>query len=575
MHRSCNGKCLGNGCDEGSAPFVIGDSNEITGERVVEEPSLTAAGETITPSDPAPTAVADEAGAEPDDPGRGGEGDGDGGQRERNRGADDGSGESATAVDPAEGGGEDQGGRRNRDRGQGEGAAVADASGGERLSPVQRGDRPRRNPDLTEESGPVLPPPRNTRRLGAAQTAFVEVARIDAGALGVRDEKGNRRDRNRDRDRDRKANRAGTEQISDDRGADDTATDTRSGEADENRTRTNERRGEPLSDSGIGESEKPRSAERRAPVPLEEDAAPSPSPERSGGNARSEAETEPGDGAREGESANAADPAPGVVLGWQGADLSDIEPGDGGVPADDETGDGAPPATSDAPTIEAPSGDGEKPAKDAKRKRTKDRQNKRKANEAPPMPWSADADYRGGEATLLIDGEDVEGTDADDLYLTQRAGADRHRNGSFMYAIPVDEDGIYRVRLHFAETWFGAPGGPKGEAGKRVFDVDAEGEEALRDFDIYDEVGAMTAVVKMFDIEVDDGTLELEFIPVKDQPVVSAIEVLRADEAVPKMDRKDREKRTERNQKRAGQGGSGDGAQASAFMPWIDQRTQR
>ncbi|HYO29908.1 MAG TPA: malectin domain-containing carbohydrate-binding protein, partial [Thermomicrobiales bacterium] len=59
-------------------------------------------------------------------------------------------------------------------------------------------------------------------------------------------------------------------------------------------------------------------------------------------------------------------------------------------------------------------------------------------------------------------------------------------------------------------------------------DVEAEGETTIEGFDIAAEVGSMTAVVKMFDIEVDDGTLELEFVGRKGQPVVSAIEVLRS-----------------------------------------------
>jgi hypothetical protein len=271
------------------------------------------------------------------------------------------------------------------------------------------------------------------------------------------------------------------------------------------------------------------------------------------------------------------------VFGWQAADPADAETGDGGTPADVETGDGAQPEASETPTpaadeagAEADSGRDAGATSDSgkKRKRTKDRRGKQQAEDGPALPWTADADYRGGEATLLIDGEDVKGTDADDLYLTQRAGTDRHLDGSFIYAIPVDEDGVYRVRLHFAETWYGAPGGPKGGAGKRVFDVDAEGEEALRDFDIYDEVGAMTAVVKMFDIEVDDGTLELEFKPVEDRPVVSAIEVLRAEADAPKKDRKDRPKRSDRKEKRSETGGQG-GDGASAAIPWIDRRTYR
>lgn len=552
-----DGDGLGNGCDEGSAPFEIGDSNEIQGERVVQEPSLTADGETITPSDPTPI---------PDDdrPNEGQGGEGDGGGRERDGGADDAAGEP-TAGEPADGG-QAEGGRRNRDRGQGDGAAVDDATGGERPSPVERGDRPRRNPDLTEESGPVLPPPRNTKRLGATQATFVEVARIDAGALGVRDEQGNRRDRKRDRAAQRAA-----EQASDAASAGD-----RSGKDNRKRDRSSDAGNEPLSDSGAGQAEQPRSTERRAPVPIEDDAVTSDAPVPLSDGFESDRSEDAADTERADGAAGAIGLDPGTAFGWQRTTAADDEAGDGGTPAGEETGAGDD-AEADEPA--AANGGDEKSGGGKKGRRNKDRAGKeKKAEDAPAMPWAADADYRGGEATLLIDGEDVEGTDADDLYLTQRAGTDRHLDGRFVYAIPVDQDGVYRVRLHFAETWYGAPGGPKGGAGKRVFDVDAEGEEALRDFDIYDEVGAMTAVVKMFDIEVDDGTLELEFRPVEDRPVVSAIEVLRAESEEPKKDRKDRQKRKDRTEKRSaegGQGGAGDGGEVAGIQPWMVRRTYR
>jgi hypothetical protein len=141
--------------------------------------------------------------------------------------------------------------------------------------------------------------------------------------------------------------------------------------------------------------------------------------------------------------------------------------------------------------------------------------------------WSPDRDYRGGEATRLTDGQDVAGTAEDDIFLTQRAGTDGESGAGFIYAIPVDGDGVYRVRLSFAETWYGAPGGPKGRSGARVFDVDIEGETALRGFDIFEEAGAMEAVVETLDVEVDDGRLEIEFLADRGRPVVSAIEVLR------------------------------------------------
>jgi hypothetical protein len=112
------------------------------------------------------------------------------------------------------------------------------------------------------------------------------------------------------------------------------------------------------------------------------------------------------------------------------------------------------------------------------------------------------------------------------VYLTQRRGDARGQPGEFSYSIPVPEPGIYQVRLHFAEIYWGAEGGAPGGRGNRVFSVDAEGQPALVDYDIYDDVGPMTAVIKQFEIEVTDGTLDLDFYGTRDQPMVAAIEVL-------------------------------------------------
>ena len=168
--------------------------------------------------------------------------------------------------------------------------------------------------------------------------------------------------------------------------------------------------------------------------------------------------------------------------------------------------------------------------------RKRDRAGKRgKREQAIAEPWASDDGYRGGEATISSSG-DIAGTDEDEIYLTQRTTGSRDIDNRFVYAIEVPEDGVYRVRLHFAETYWGVEGGGKGKKGARVFDVDAEGEPALQRFDINAEVGPMTAVVKMFDVEVDDGTLELEFRGVVDRPAVAAIEVLQPLDKLPPVD---------------------------------------
>jgi hypothetical protein len=145
---------------------------------------------------------------------------------------------------------------------------------------------------------------------------------------------------------------------------------------------------------------------------------------------------------------------------------------------------------------------------------------------AAPAGWSSDRYFEGGSALNWSGSLDVAGTDDNDLYLTQRSGSGPGKRRGFVYAIPVDESGVYMVRLYFAEPYWGAPGGPEGDAGRRVFSVTAEGEILIEDLDIYDEVGELTALVKQAEVEVQDGELNLSFAASEGEPIVAAIEVL-------------------------------------------------
>lgn len=117
----------------------------------------------------------------------------------------------------------------------------------------------------------------------------------------------------------------------------------------------------------------------------------------------------------------------------------------------------------------------------------------------------------------------VEDTDMDELYVTERiANADQ---GSFSYNIPIT-NGTYNVKLHFAEIYWGAPDGGSEGANNRVFDVTIENFVKMTDFDIYAEVGAVTAVVKTFEVTVDDEELNISFSASMDRPKLSALEVL-------------------------------------------------
>ncbi len=140
--------------------------------------------------------------------------------------------------------------------------------------------------------------------------------------------------------------------------------------------------------------------------------------------------------------------------------------------------------------------------------------------------WTNDRFFDGGNALNWSGGLEVAGTDDDQLYLTQRSGSGPGKKRGFAYAIPIDGNGPVQVRLYFAEPYWGSPEGPEGGAGRRVFSVSAEGEVVLEDLDVYDEAGPLTALVKQFEVDVQDGELNLNFVASEGEPIVAGIEVL-------------------------------------------------
>ena len=114
--------------------------------------------------------------------------------------------------------------------------------------------------------------------------------------------------------------------------------------------------------------------------------------------------------------------------------------------------------------------------------------------------------------------------DADDiLYQTERF------SGNLIYSIPVP-NGIYNVRLHFAEIFFD-------ETNSRVFDVLIEGQTVVNDLDVFGArenaftPGNFASLVLDFgEIEVDDGFMTIQAESQGSDGInnakISAIEVL-------------------------------------------------
>src|SRR5688572_12433739 len=125
------------------------------------------------------------------------------------------------------------------------------------------------------------------------------------------------------------------------------------------------------------------------------------------------------------------------------------------------------------------------------------------------------AGFQGGSVSR--EPFEVAGTEDDSLFWAHRAG----RQFTFTRLVA---GGNYALWLEFVEPVEGAA------AGQRTFDVSVEGAQVLDDFDVFAEAGgARTALAKSFDVTVSDRTLDLSFVGVTGDAIVSSIVLVPAD----------------------------------------------
>jgi hypothetical protein len=132
----------------------------------------------------------------------------------------------------------------------------------------------------------------------------------------------------------------------------------------------------------------------------------------------------------------------------------------------------------------------------------------------------------------LTDSTDIAGTDDDALYRTELYGGDS-QNAAPNVTADVG-NGTYEVTLQFAEIYQGVASsdspdssGPTDGTNEndRLFSVTVEGQQVLTEYDIYSEVGPLTATDKTYTVEVTDGTLNVDFTASADNAKVSAVRV--------------------------------------------------
>lgn len=189
----------------------------------------------------------------------------------------------------------------------------------------------------------------------------------------------------------------------------------------------------------------------------------------------------------------------------------------------------APSRTKNTDTAERSNGNGAKRvtqqnnaknARQGKRTRTEQAKQNQERRNGSPQDWLNDRFFEGGQAQDWSDEITISGTDEQEIYLTQREGSGTGKRHGFSYAIPVESDGTYLVRLYFAEATYTEPG-------ERIFSVFAEGDALIESLDIVAEAGPETSLVKQAEVRVDDGEINLAFSATEGAPTVAAIEVLK------------------------------------------------
>jgi hypothetical protein len=127
--------------------------------------------------------------------------------------------------------------------------------------------------------------------------------------------------------------------------------------------------------------------------------------------------------------------------------------------------------------------------------------------------------------SIALDDSVPSGTPAS-LFQTERWDADTDGSTAddteMQWSFPAQQGETYEVRLYFAEIAFesGASSLP------RTFDVVAEGETKLDDYNIFQQYGHDTGAMETFTVTPTDGTIDLEFLHEQENPKVSAIEIV-------------------------------------------------
>lgn len=132
--------------------------------------------------------------------------------------------------------------------------------------------------------------------------------------------------------------------------------------------------------------------------------------------------------------------------------------------------------------------------------------------------WKSDAYFVHGGGESFTQTSPIAGTSDEELYQSLQVASNSSQT-PLKYEVPVPNNGLYDVHLHFCEI---SP--DKMAVGARVFHVMLEGNVTMENLDVYSEIGHHTALIKSATVHVNDGLLSIEFQ--HEGAMISAIEIL-------------------------------------------------
>ncbi|MGH3471278.1 MAG: PKD domain-containing protein [Nocardioidaceae bacterium] len=144
---------------------------------------------------------------------------------------------------------------------------------------------------------------------------------------------------------------------------------------------------------------------------------------------------------------------------------------------------------------------------------------------ASPSPYQSGGSSTAQYSTIGSVNSSVPPATPIAIFSSERWGNSSSNEMHWSFPVPVGEN--VGVRLYFANQYSGTS-----QPGQRVFNVSIDGQPKLVNYDIVADAGNQTGEMKSFNI-VSDGTVNIDFSHVLENPLIDGIELINLDAPPP------------------------------------------